>query len=46
MITRHTHRRSGENHTITKSTRLLAGNTNAVYGLAKSVSVMPGDVIR
>lgn len=27
------------------STRLTGANTNAVYGLAKSLSVMPGDVI-
>jgi len=27
------------------STRLTGGNTNAIYGLAKSLSVMPGDVI-
>jgi hypothetical protein len=28
------------------ATRLTGGNTNAIYGLAKSISVMPGDVIR
>lgn len=28
------------------STRLTGGNTNAVYGLAKSLSVMPGDTIK
>jgi hypothetical protein len=27
------------------ATRLTGGNTNAKYGLAKSLSVMPGDVI-
>lgn len=28
------------------STRLIGGNTNAIYGLAKSLSVMPGDTIK
>ena len=28
------------------STRLTGGNTNAIYGLAKSLSVMPGDTIK
>ncbi|HEY9008866.1 MAG TPA: hypothetical protein VIM75_22175, partial [Ohtaekwangia sp.] len=43
----HTHRIPGnQNQTTYYSTRLTGGNTNAVYGLAKSLSVMPGDVIR
>src|SRR5690606_13223151 len=29
-----------------KSMRLMGGNSTEVYGLAKSLSVMPGDVIR
>jgi RHS repeat-associated protein len=28
------------------ATRLTGGNTNAVYGLAKSLSVMPGDTVK
>ncbi len=36
---------SGQGNTTFRSTRLAGGNTNAVYGLAKSFSVMPGDKI-
>jgi RHS repeat-associated protein len=28
------------------ATRLTGGNTNAIYGLAKSLSVMPGDTVK
>lgn len=42
----YTHRTtSGHTNTTFRSTRLVGGNSNAVYGLAKSFSVMPGDKI-
>jgi RHS repeat-associated protein len=41
----HTHRQNPSAVTY-KSTRLTGGNTNAIYGLAKSLSVMPGDRIK
>jgi RHS repeat-associated protein len=41
-----THRtEAGHDNVTFRSTRLLGGNTNSIYGLAKSFSVMPGDKI-
>jgi RHS repeat-associated protein len=42
----HTHRVTTGTPTSFRSTRLLGGNSNAKYGLAKSLSVMPGDKVR
>jgi RHS repeat-associated protein len=43
----HTHRTAGnQGNTTWRSTRLLGGSdSNAIYGLAKTLSVMPGDKI-
>ena len=42
----HTHRTTdGAGNTTYRSTRLVGGGTNATYGLAKSISVMPGDKV-
>jgi RHS repeat-associated protein len=43
----HTHRMAGnQGNTTWRSTRLLGGSdSNAIYGLAKTLSVMPGDKI-
>jgi RHS repeat-associated protein len=43
----HTHRTAGnQGNTTFRSTRLLGGSdSNAIYGLAKTLSVMPGDKI-